>query len=141
MTLIRAEKYVFFKGDRAFLYASCSPFCSSESSGSPFVSGASGVPYAQQGLLKPSLIDCSRTAARFSRVRHHDTHDAADGGGREEISGVQQRVERHQSRRLGVRHGGGHVLRGFRQLVRAQWFPTLRLERGEYSVCIQEERA
>lgn len=85
-------------------------------------------------LAKVSNYVCFRTAARFSRVRHHDTHDAANGGGGEEITGVQQCAERHQSCRLGLRHGGGHVLRGFQQLVRAQWFPPLWLERSKYSV-------
>lgn len=85
-------------------------------------------------LLKLRIIVCSRTAARFSRVRHHDTHDAANGGGGEEITDVQQCAERHQSRRLGLCYGGRHVLRGFRQLVRTQWLPPLRLERGKCSV-------
>jgi len=85
-------------------------------------------------LTKVSNHVCFRTAARFSRVRHHDTHDDANGGRGEEITGVQQCAERYQSRRVGLRHGGGHVLRGFQQLVRAQWFPPLWLERSKYSV-------
>lgn len=112
------DRQIFFSHSQMFTFA-------------PFIRDATAFSI---NLTEASYHVCSRTAARFSRVRHHDTHDAANGGGGEEIAGVQQCAERHQSRRLGLCYGGRHVLRGFRQLVRAQRFPPLWLERGEYSV-------